>query len=215
MKKIYSLILLAAAALSANAQVVLTYQGKVLENNSTTEIIAQQETQVYDFDGEIYEFIELKNCGQSDPKLLNQGKSNASVSVTVEAPEDWQHFTWCGPAGMTNLCQPLKSATETRSGSLAAGKEAELVLDAEFGGYGEYGAEYYATRTAKVTLKSGSTTNVYTLKFVYDERSVTSGIQSVTNVATDSSITDLQGRRVAQPQAGQLYIKGGRKFIQK
>lgn len=215
MKKIYSLILLAAAALGANAQVVLTYQGKVLENNSTTEIIAQEETQEYTIEGEIYEFTNLTNYGTSDPKLLNQGKSNASVSVTVEAPEDWQHFMWCGPRGMTNLCQPLKSATETRSGSIAAGEEVELVLDAEFGEYGEYGAEYYATRTAKVTLKSGSTTNVYTLKFVYDERSVTSGIQSVTNAAPVGIITDLQGRRVAQPQAGSLYIQNGRKFIQK
>lgn len=46
-------------------------------------------------------------------------------------------------------------------------------------------------------------------------RPTSSGISNIITVASDNAVYDLQGRRVAQPVKGQLYIVNGKKFVQK
>ena len=199
MKKIYSLILLAVAALGANAQVVLTYNGETVDPSQTLEVPAEEISEYY----EEWDFWDQRvECGSHEPKLLNQSSSAASITVTAAFDNLNVPVQWCFPEQCTYLANP----TETRSGSLAGKATKALLLEPAFT-FGEY-----TNTKCKLTIKEGSKSTVYNINFVYSE---TSGIQSVTNAAADGIITDLQGRRVAQPQAGQLYIKGGRKFIQK
>lgn len=217
MKKIYTLIALAFAAMSASADVVLTMGGEVCDPSKTVEVLAVEEN----YGDETDPYIMITN-GQTDPQVKNTGSSAASFTVTVEA-EDYKEFKWCG---ISTQCQPLAGPSETRNGSLKAGESTNLVLDVEFGGFDEdynplWGPDYYKSVPAKVTIKSGSKTNVYNLNFVYDERSScgvypggTDGINTVLNTQDNTVRYDLQGRRTDSTAAG-LFIKGGRKYIQK
>lgn len=227
MKKIYSLILLAAAALSANAQVVLTYNGEIVDPT--------KELNVYTSEVNIYHWVDWGDyvdtnivCGEECLYLSCDNNTNATVTVTIPK-EATEKFLWCWP----NNCFLLTETVTTHSGTVFSSKENDLQLHPSFT------VNEYATY--KVIIKvASSTTYTYTVNFIYDENSpvfeynvtedptkeyddpdrfiyeLISGIQSVTaTTATTSIITDLQGRRVAQPQAGSLYIQNGRKFIQK
>lgn len=217
MKKIYTLIALAFAAMSASADVVLTLGGEVCDPSKTVEVLAVEEN----YGDETDPYIMIMN-GQTDPQVKNTGTSAASFSVTVEA-EDYKEFKWCG---ISTQCQPLAGPSETRNGNLKAGESTNLVLDVEFGGFDDdynpvWGPAYYKSVPAKVTIKSGSKTNVYNLLFVYDERSScgvfpggADGIDTVLSTTTDAPRYDLQGRRTSSTAAG-IFLKGGRKFIQK
>lgn len=200
MKKIYSLILLAVAALGANAQVVLTYNGEIVDPTKTLEVHAEEISEYY----EEWDFWDQRvECGTQDPRLLNQGSSAASVEVTAAFENLNVGIQWCFPSECTFLQKP----TESRSGTLTAKESKSLFLEPAFT-FGEY-----TTTKCKLTVKEDKKSTTYNILYVYSQES---GIQSVTNTtATTSIITDLQGRRVAQPQAGSLYIQNGRKFIQK
>lgn len=215
MKKIYTLIALAFAAMGANADVVLTMDGQVCDPSKTVEVLAVEEN----YGDETDPYIMIMN-GQTDPKVKNTGTSTASFTVTVEA-EDYKEFKWCG---ISTQCQPLAGPSETRNGSLKAGESTNLVLDVEFGGYDDdynpvWGPAYYKTVPAKVTIKSGSTTNVYNLSFVYNERSSCGvfpggsvGINTVLRGEDNAVRYDLQGRRTTSTTTG-LFIQNGRKVI--
>lgn len=225
MKKIYSLILLAAAALGANAQVVLTYNGEPIDPTKELNVYTS-EVNIYNWVD--YDFVDTNIvCGENCLYLSANKDTNATITVTV--PEDALYkFTWCWP----DNCYPITQTVTTHSGTVFSSKENDLQLHPSFT-VNEY-------TTYKVIIKvASSTTYTYTVNFIYDENSpvfeynvtedptkdyddpdryiyeLISGVQSVTNAATTSIITDLQGRRVAQPQAGSLYIQNGRKFIQK
>lgn len=215
MKKIYTLIALALAAMSASADVVLTMGGQVCDPSKTVEVLAIEEN----YGDETEPYIMIMN-GQTDPQVKNTGSSAASFTVTVEA-EEYKEFKWCG---ISTQCQPLAGPSETRSGSLAAGASTNLVLDVEFGGFDEdynpiWGPDYYKSVPAKVTIKSGSKTNVYNLNFVYDQRSSCGvypegyvGLNTVLSASTEATRYDLQGRRTNSTANG-IFIKGGRKVI--
>lgn len=216
MKKIYTLIALAFAAMSASADVVLTFGGKTVDPSQPLEVLAVEEN----YGDEAEPYIMIMN-GQTDPQVKNTGTSAASFTVTVEA-EEYQEFKWCG---ISTQCQPLAGPSETRSGSLKAGESTNLVLDVEFGDHDEdynmlWGPDYYKSVPATVTIKSGSKTNVYHLNFVYDERSSCgvfpggneAGVNTVLNTQDNAPRYDLQGRRTNSTAAG-LFIKGGRKYI--
>lgn len=217
MKKIYTLIALAFAAMSASADVVLTMGGQVCDPSKTVEVLAVEEN----YGDETDPYIMIQN-GQTDPQVKNTGSSTASFTVTVEA-EEYKEFKWCG---ISTQCQPLAGPSETRSGSLKAGESTNLVLDVEFGGHDEdynplWGPDYYKSVPAKVTIKAGSKSTTYNLNFVYDERSScgvypggVDGINTVLRGEDNAVRYDLQGRRTESTANG-LFIKGGRKFIQK
>lgn len=215
MKKIYTLIALAFAAMSASADVVLTMGGQVCDPSKTVEVLAVEEN----YGDETEPYIMIMN-GQTDPQVKNTGSSAASFTVTVEA-EEYKEFKWCG---ISTQCQPLAGPSETRNGSLKAGESTNLVLDVEFGGYDDdynpvWGPAYYKSVPAKVTIKSGSKTNVYNLNFVYDKRSScgvypegTVGISTVLRGEDNAVRYDLQGRRTSSTANG-LFIQNGRKYI--
>lgn len=212
MKKFYSLIALAFAAMSASADVVLTMNGQECDPSKTVEVLAVEEN----YGDEAEPYVMIMN-GQTDPQVKNTGSSTASFTVTVEA-EEWQEFKWCG---ISTQCLPLAGKTETRNGSLKAGESTNLVLDVEFGGHDEdynplWGPEYYKSVPATVTVKVGSKTTTYNLLFVYDERSscgvYPAGINTVLRGEDNAVRYDLQGRRTNSTAAG-LFIQNGRKFI--
>ena len=217
MKKIYTLIALAFAAMSASADVVLTFGGKTVDPTQPLEVLAVEEN----YGDETDPYIMIMN-GQTDPQVKNTGSSEASFSVTVEA-EDYKEFKWCG---ISTQCQPLAGPSETRNGSLKAGESTNLVLDVEFGGYDDdynpvWGPDYYKSVPATVTIKSGSKTISYHLDFVYDQRSSCGvypegcdGLNTVLSASTEATRYDLQGRRTNSTAAG-LFIQKGRKYIQK
>ena len=215
MKKIYTLIALAFAAMSASADVVLTMGGQVCDPSKTVEVLAVEEN----YGDETDPYIMIMN-GQTDPQVKNTGTAAASFTVTVEA-EEYKEFKWCG---ISTQCQPLAGPSETRNGSLKAGESTNLVLDVEFGGYDDdynpvWGPAYYKSVPAKVTIKSGSKTNVYNLNFVYDQRSScgvypggADGINTVLRGEDNAVRYDLQGRRTSSTANG-LFIQNGRKYI--
>lgn len=197
MKKLYSLILMALVAVSANAQVVLTYKGETVDPSQALNVTADVEDYGDDFI--------IVECGVQEPKVKNLGTSTANFTITVDAGEYYPHFSWCG---ITTSCAPLKAATETREGSLGAGKSTDLVFDvrdAEAGVYFNY--------PTKVTIVEGSKTTVYNVNFVYAGEE--DGITNILANTANSTIFDLTGRAVKNPMNGQIYIQNGRKFIQK
>lgn len=216
MKKIYTLIALAFAAMSASADVVLTLGGEVCDPSKTVEVLAVEEN----YGDETDPWIQI-GAGQTDPKLKNTSSSNASISVTV-ITDDWKNFTWCFP----DQCMPLTAKETTKSHTLTAGEEKALTLDASFGGFDEdynpiWGPDCYKSMSASVTIKEGSKSTTYNLDFVYDERSScgvfpggADGIDTVLSTTTDAPRYDLQGRRTNSTAHG-IFLKGGRKFIQK
>lgn len=71
--------------------------------------------------------------------------------------------------------------------------------------------ELYIGRTGDTT------TFIYTLTVTRPESQeddIATGISSIISTV-DGAIYDLQGRRIAQPMKGQMYIMGGKKFVQK
>lgn len=202
MKKIYTLIALAFAAMSASADVVLTHEGNVVDPSQTLELLAEEEN--WGDEESPWYMIEAGH----DVDVLNNGTSSASVTITVEAKE-FKKFTWCG---ITTQCQPMSASTESRSTTLAAGESAPLRLDVSFGGGEDHGADFFGSYDATLTIKAGSKSTVYNLKYIYDERCT--GINTVLAGHADDVRYDLQGRRTNSTAAG-LFIKGGRKYIQK
>lgn len=203
MKKLYAFIVAAMATLSTQAQVVLTQNGKVCSPSETVVIKAVEEA--IDLGGG--EYFYLVKCGEGDPKLLNQGKSTASIKVTLET-EDYRNITWCG---ITTVCKPMPSNTEVREGTLGAGKSTGIEVHGSFEG----GPDSYATYVVKMTVEAGGKKDVYTLNLVYDE-TCTAGINGITADTQKSAPTyDLSGRLVRQATPGQIYIRNGQKFIQR
>ncbi|MDO4210362.1 MAG: hypothetical protein Q4D23_01405 [Bacteroidales bacterium] len=215
MKKIYTLIALAFAAMSASADVVLTMGGQVCDPSKVVEVLAEE----INYGDETDPYIMITN-GQTDPKVYNNGTSAASFTVTVEA-EEWKEFKWCG---ISTQCKGLEGPSETRNGNLAAGASTNLVLDVEFGGFDDdfnpiWGPACYKSVPATVTIKAGSKSTTYQLNFVYDQRSSCGvypegydGINTVLSTQDNAPRYDLQGRRTDSTTSG-LFIKGGRKYI--
>lgn len=199
MKKIYSLLIMAAAMFSANAQVVLTYNGETVDPSKTLEVKAEEISEYY----EDWDFWDNRvECGNKDPKLTNKGNSAASVNVTVTVENLDVKMQWCFP----EQCTFLASTTESRAGSIPANTSKALLLEPFFN-YGEY-----ATVKGSITIKEGSKSTTYKVNFIYEK---SEGIQNIATSTANNAIFDLSGRRVAQPQSGNLYIQNGRKFIQK
>lgn len=208
MKKLYTLAALAFAAMGANADVVLTIDGKVIDPAQTATVYAR----VNNWGDETDPFI-IVDCGMDNPKLVNQGKTSANYSVTVET-KDYAHFQWCFP----DSCNPLTQATTTFSHTLAAGADHLLLLEPHVADIECYGPDYYCSYEAKVTIKEGSKSTTYNLQFVYDEScdakaGLSNNVSSITADSKNAPIYDLTGRKVNNPVAGQLYIQGGRKMV--
>ena len=190
---------MAAAMFSANAQVVLTYNGETVDPSKTLEVPAEEINEYY----AEWDFWDQRvECGSHEPQLLNQGSSAASITVTVAFDNLNVPIQWCFPTE----CAYLKNPSESRSTSLAGKASKALLLEPAFT-FGQYG-----TVKCKLTIKEGSKTSVYNVDYVYKQ---SEGIQNITTGTANNAIFDLSGRRVAQPQSGNLYIQNGRKFIQK
>ncbi len=203
MKKIYAFLMMAAAAFGANAQVVLTQNGNVCSPDEPVVIKAVEEA-IDLGDGQYFYIVE---CGMGDPKLLNQGSSTANIKVTLDT-EDYKNIQWCG---ITEQCMPMPSKTEVRQGSIAAGKTIPIEVHGSFAG----GPESYATYVVKMTVETGGKSEVYTLHLVYDE-TCTAGISHVTADGTASHVVyDLSGRIVNHTVPGHVYIRDGKKFLQR
>lgn len=202
MKKLYSLVILAAAALSANAQVVLTVNGETCDPSETVEIIAEEIVVDYPEWGFTDERVE---CGTEEPALLNEGSADAEVTLTTHF-EDLSTcgFQWCFP----QECTMVKNTEESRTGIVEAGKSKPITLEPVFN-FGQH-----ATTIVVLDVKEGSKTTTYKLRYVYDERSA-AGIKDVTSATGAKAIYDLSGRRANKLVSGSLYIQDGRKFIQK
>lgn len=206
MKKIYTLMLLAAAALGANAQVVLVAGEDEVQLDPAVEYVSTAEVENWGSDDDPY--WSIKACEEINVKNLGSAAANFSVTVTTD---DWEYFTWCG---ISTQCQPMSAKTETRSGSIGAGKTLALSLDGSFVGMDEdyepilLDGPYYVT----ITVKEGDKTTDYKVKAVNPK---STGIVAIQNDALKQAKYDLTGRRVLNPTSGQIYIQGGKKYIQR
>ena len=78
---------------------------------------------------------------------------------------------------------------------------------------GEAGKDYEIAKGSKGTTD----TFLYAVVFEPSEAPVITGIANISKDVrfTDGAIYDLMGRRIAEPQAGKVYIMNGKKFIKK
>lgn len=206
MKKIYTLMLLAAAALGANAQVVLVAGEDEVQLDPAVEYVSTAEVENWGSDDDPY--WNIKAVEEVNVKNLGSATVNFSVTVTTD---DWQNFTWCG---LSDTCKPMSAKTETRTTSIEAGQTLSLALDASFTDFDEdyepilLDGPYYVT----ITVKEGDKTTDYKVKAVNPK---STGIVAIQNDALKQAKYDLTGRRVLNPQSGQIYIQGGKKYIQR
>ncbi len=199
MKKLYSLILMALVAVSANAQIALTYKGETVDPSQTLNVYAEEEN----YGDETDPFIVVE-CGIKEPLVVNTSSSTLSVTAKVTT-SDWKVMQWC----FGGSCKKMQESTMTVSNvNIAAGASTALWLEPSF----EEGG--FATYTAKVEFTVSGKTTVYNINFVYDE-SCTLGIKNTSISTANSTIFDLTGRAIKNPMNGQIYIQNGRKFIQK
>lgn len=205
MKKIYTLMLLAAAALGANAQVVLVAGEDEVQLDPAVEYVSTAEVDQGTDDDPWLSVVAL-----AELNVKNLGSSATDFSVTVTT-DDWKYFTWCG---LSDSCKPMSAKTETRSTSIEAGQTLALSLDGSFVGMDEdyepvlLDGPYYVT----ITIKEGDKTTDYKVKAV---NPLSTGIVAVQNDALKQAKYDLTGRRVLNPTSGQIYIQGGKKYIQR
>lgn len=206
MKKIYTLMLLAAAALGANAQVVLVAGEDEVQLDPAVEYVSTAEVENQGTDDDPW--LSIKACEEINVKNLGSAAADFSVTVTTD---DWKYFQWCG---IYDQCQFMTTKTETRSGKIDAGKTVKLALDANFVDMDEdwnqitVDGPYYVT----ITVKEGDKTTDYKVKAV---NPLSTGIVAVQNDAVKQAKYDLTGRRVLNPTSGQIYIQGGKKYIQR
>lgn len=226
MKKLYTLAALAFAAMGANADVVLTYEGKTVDPSQTVVIRAIVDE--LDFgDGDV---IYMITAGAEDPMLVNTSASSVSATLTAEVDGTGIVGQWCFP----DNCFPFGNETKmVKTYTFKGNEEKHLALDASFPNDWNtgHGADYYTSGTAKLTISADGKTTIYNLKFVYDETAKWTHTDATTNQKTEienpdatnvSTITansknapiyDLTGRVVTNPVAGQLYIQGGKKVV--
>lgn len=226
MKKIYTLILLAAAALGANAQVVLTYQGNVVTPGTTLDIEAYEKTvDPYEYYVDMgYEdfytgpITSVANNGTSDPVLVNKGEEAVKVTATVTTTTP-EHFQWCFP----DQCKDLKNEVTTNEATIAASGMQLLALDAHF----KYGTYVETPYEATVKVEANGKTDTYTLRYSYtadcaklsfildaEGHEIAAGISAPALDATNTTSYDLAGRRAGN--AASIVISAdGRKSLRK
>lgn len=203
MKKIYSLIVMAAMAsvAMAQSQVVLAYPADTEHANGATFTITGE---VDDSDPD---WIEVE---MPSPSVVNKGSEKVNLQFEIdvkEMPANTQYqYCWGGN------CQNAKELgiVSTLKGDLAAG-ESMITLCEWMPSY--RGKAVYGSCTVQFTiLVDGARGNSYTINYVLEE---SEGIHSATLGSKSSQAYDLQGRSLKNASAsrGQLLIKGGKKFL--
>ena len=157
----------------AQAQLALSYQGKVYPSGSTIVIVATE--RVFDYaPGE----MEVK-AGDDHPdftspspvivlntagdKKAEATKLPLNYTATVTTT-DFERFTWCG---VTPECAPMSKATETRQGTLTVDRpQTSLLLECAFA------PKQYTTVTTTLQLQAAGEQSpaTYTLRYTYAKK---------------------------------------------
>lgn len=164
MKKIFTLIACAMAAMTSQAQITVTEEdGTVVNNGGTVTFHAVEE--------ELGPGISIVTCDPQGPIIKNTSGATKTLKVKLTRTKE-SKLTWCG---LTTSCQPVNSITETRSVTLKDGESRGLALHANFD------SGVYATYSATAECTLGSDTFTFTTKFVYDDQT---GIHGTTQSGT-------------------------------
>ena len=175
MKKIFTLVVCALMAFSANAQIQITKDGKEIKDGETIEFFAE-EIELVPGSGYF-----LPECSPSEPYIINKGAAT-NVNILVEkADPKTDQLTWC--MSMTGTCAPITGASSKFSGTFPAGHKEALDLHA-----GMFDLGIYKTYTAKVTVSANGKSTKFTIKFIYDKEHAT-GIES-THAANEVSVNN-------------------------
>ena len=158
MKKIFTLVFCALAAITASAQIEIVKDGKVVKDGETIEFHATAL--------ELAPGFTIIECAPNEPALVNKGASAANVTVRVEKENEKDAFSWC----ILGSCKPMTGASMSQSFSLQPGAKENLQLHAEGFNFGEY-----KTNVAHVSVTSNGQTQKITIKYIYSE---TAGIEN-------------------------------------
>lgn len=164
MKKIFTLVMMAAAfAATASAQIKVTCNGEEVTNNKVLTFYAEE-----DPDGNNGS---MKAGPEFDPTFTNVSDETQTLEVEVNAGLGYKGvgLNWCG---IINSCADIPSASESRSTDIAPGASEPMKL------HGIFGAGEYGQYTARVTLWLKDDTKViqFIEKFVYSDPAAVSQV---------------------------------------
>ena len=160
MKKIFTLVVCALMAFSANAQIQITKDGKEIKDGETVEFFAEEQ--------ELFPGFSILECSPSEPLIKNLGSSTSRVDVTVKQ-EHSMDLTWCiGVDKDGNLgagsCSPISGLSESKFVNLPANKSVGLDLHAM-----NFTSGQYKTYTAQIKITANNKTTNFTIKFIYSD----------------------------------------------
>ncbi len=161
MKKIFTLVMMAAAfAATASAQIKVTCNGEELTNNKVLTFYAEDNG-----------IGEIKAGPELDPTFTNVSDETQTVEVEVNAGLGYQGkgLNWCG---VTTACADIIGSSETRSVDLKPGDSVPMKL------HGVFEEGEYSQYTARVTVWVDETTKVlqFIEKFIYSDPAAVSQV---------------------------------------
>ncbi len=139
--------------------VYVTYQGV---NPNPDQNSFEFDAVKHEYSGSIVSETSHYNANGRTLVVKNYGTSPADITVTLEAVEaipTSMFVNWCG---ITTSCEPYVGSAMTRSCTLGAGEETELMIDATF----TEGTP--AECKFKLTVNDGFTPRTYFVEFDYD-----------------------------------------------
>ncbi len=160
MKKIFTLVMMAAAfAASASAQIKVTCEGQEVTNNKVLTFFAENNG------------LEIKAGPELDPTFTNESDETQALEVEVNAGLGYQGkgLNWCG---VTTACADITGSSESRTVNLVPGASVPMKLHGVFeeGNYSQY--------TARVTVWVDETTKVlqFIERFIYSDPAAVSQV---------------------------------------
>ncbi len=218
MKKIFTLIAVAAMAISANAQ-LLQYTGEETAANCTlsqdgfsVQAVSDKSSCAIDENSQYFgtatDYINLKKRWKSAGK----GGSTVYIKVTVPTAGKLTIYTRSGSSSATDRALVISQSGTELYNQVVKENESTDYETATIGGETK---KVFPARTVSVnagTVDVTWTTN--SLNFYGYKFESTTGIQTVKVVAVDGASYNLAGQKVNENHKG-IVIKDGKKFIQK
>ena len=169
MKKIFTLVVCALMAFSANAQLLITKDGKEIKEGETIEFFAEEK--------ELFPGFSMLECAPSEPAIKNTTGSPVNVSIRVEKLSDADQLMICS----FGACDIIVGMSATKTGTIKAGATEKAEIHA-----GQFNQGEYKSYNAKVTITSGNFKRTFFEKFTYADPA---GIES-THAANEVSVNN-------------------------
>ena len=232
MKKLYSLLAMAAVAISASAQGTydagsetadIPYNTKITSVDNITMIYGDNDeasSDAADFKAPLDKYNQFKETygftGATEGNGQNGNKAQGTIYTFIPNLDGTLEVGLVLNAYKAIIVKQGNVSGTDVDFTLTDNKGNEVAvtdLKVEEKTYGIVKLDVAAGETYVLGI-SGSKAGFYGFK--YETSSVPTAVQGVKAAEQgDGVVYDLNGRKVKQPVAGQVYIKNGKKFIQK